>query len=112
MFATSAVAMLLIGTTTGLPLLVGLILQGLVTNSITPILLLIMMEARGVGPGAMGAAGGLYFTVGEIGGFTGPSLLGYLFDLTGGFVVGLVLNAALLALVAAGCRRLDRERAP
>jgi MFS transporter, CP family, cyanate transporter len=112
MFATSAVAMLLIGTTTGLPLLVGLLLQGLVTNSITPILLLIMMEARGVGAGAMGAAGGLYFTVGEIGGFTGPSLLGYLFDLTGGFVVGLVLNAALLALVAAGCRRLDRERAP
>jgi hypothetical protein len=54
---------------------------------------------------------GLYFTVGEVGGFTGPSLLGYLFDLTGGFVVGLVLNATLLALVALGCLRLDRERA-
>jgi cyanate permease len=111
MFAASALALLLIGTTTGPPLLVGLVLQGLVTNSITPILLLIMMEARGVGAGAMGAAGGLYFTVGEVGGFAGPSLLGYLFDLTGGFVVGLGLNAALLAAVAAGCLRLDREAA-
>jgi cyanate permease len=110
MFAISAVALLLIGTTTGLPLLVGLVLQGLVTNSITPLLLLIMMEAPGVGAGAMGAAGGLYFTVGEIGGFTGPSLLGYLFDLTGGFVVGLLLNAAALALVATLCFKLERPR--
>jgi cyanate permease len=110
MFATSALALVLIGTTTGLPLLVGLMLQGLVTNSITPILLLIMMEAPGVGAGAMGAAGGLYFTVGEVGGFTGPAMLGYLFDLTGSFLVGLILNAVVLASVALGCLKLERER--
>ena len=51
-----------------------------------------------------GKAAGIYTT--------GPALLGYLFDLTGGFVVGLALNAALLATVAAGCLRLDREATP
>jgi cyanate permease len=91
-------------------LLVGLLLQGLVSNSITPILLLVIMETRGVGAAAMGAAGGLYFTVGEIGGFAGPSLMGYLYDLTGGFLIALLVNATALAVVACCCFALERER--
>ena len=43
----------------------------------------------------MAVAGGLYFTVGEVGGFAGPSLLGWLRDASGDFVAGLVVLAAL-----------------
>jgi CP family cyanate transporter-like MFS transporter len=111
MFATSAVALLLIGNAAGPPLILGLVLQGLVFNSITPLLMLVMMETPGVGPAAMGAAGGLYFTISEIGGFSGPSLLGYLFDVTGGFVLGLTLIAVLLVGCAGACLLLERQPA-
>jgi cyanate permease len=109
MFATSALALGLIGLTTGAPLLAGLLLQGLVFSSITPLLLLVMMETPAVGAAAMGAAGGLYFTVGEIGGFVGPALMGRLYDLTGGFVVGLAINATLLLVMAVACLALERD---
>jgi cyanate permease len=112
MFATSAVALVLIGLASGPPLIVGLVLQGLVFNSITPLLMLVMMETPRVGAGAMGAAGGLYFTTGEIGGFLGPSMVGYLFDLTGGFALALLLTAVLLLGMAAACLALEREPAP
>lgn len=110
MFATSAVALALIGLTTGAPLLLGLVLQGFVRNSITPFLMLVLMETPAVGAAAMGAAGGLYFTIGEIGGFSGPTAMGIIFDLTGGFGLGLIALAALMALMSAACLALDRPR--
>ena len=62
-----------------------LFLQGMLT----------MMDTPEVGSEYMGIAGGLYFTVGEVGGFAGPSLLGWLRDSTGDFVAGLSVLAAL-----------------
>jgi cyanate permease len=76
--------------TTGVPMLLALVLQGVARSSVTPLLMLIMMDTVEVGPARMGAAGGLYFTVGELGGFAGPFLMGWLADLTGGFFTGLV----------------------
>jgi cyanate permease len=108
LLAVNAVAFALIALASGPTLILGLVLKGLVFSSQTPLLLLVIMESPGVGAAAMGAAGGLYFTVGEVGGFLGPSLMGYLFDLTGGFAVGLLLYAALLAVMGVGCLFLDR----
>jgi cyanate permease len=109
MFAGGALSLLLIGLSDGWPLFVGLVLKGFVYSSITPFLMLVMMETKAVGAAAMGAAGGLYFTVGEIGGFSGPSAMGILFDLTGGFVVGLCALAVLMAVMGAASLALERS---
>jgi nitrate/nitrite transporter NarK len=47
----------------------------------------------GVGAERMGTAGGLFFSVGEIGGFLGPFLMGYLRDVTDSFISGIVFLA-------------------
>jgi MFS-type transporter involved in bile tolerance (Atg22 family) len=60
-----------------------------------PIIMLTLMDAPQIGPQRMGAAGGLYFTAGEVGGVLGPLLLGIMRDLTGGFRVGLFTLAGL-----------------
>jgi fucose permease len=49
----------------------------------------------------LGAAGGMFFCVAEIGGFAGPFLMGVLMDLTGTFMAGALFLACLcLAIVA------------
>lgn len=61
----------------------------------------------------MGAAGGLFFSVGEIGGFLGPLLIGVLADLTGSFTVGiLALAAIVLTMVVPGGRIGQHEDPP
>jgi cyanate permease len=79
----------------GLPLVLVLAIQGFCAGGVGPILLTIMMDLREVGARAMGAAAGLYFTIGEVGGFSGPSMMGLLKDLTGGFTAGLLLLTAI-----------------
>ena len=48
----------------------------------------------------MGSAGGMFFCVAEIGGFTGPFLMGVLVDATGAFVAGALFLAGLCAVIA------------
>ena len=52
-----------------------------------------------VGSKKTGAAGGLYFTFGEIGGVLGPVLLGVSADVFNGFNVGLFLFSAICFLL-------------
>ncbi|MDP6549933.1 MAG: MFS transporter [Dehalococcoidia bacterium] len=102
-FMAAAVAALMVATTTGAPLAVGLILQGAASRGVLPVVLLILMDAPRVGPERMGAAGGLYFTAGEAGGVLGPLFMGVAADLTGGFRDGLLMLMGLsmaLALVS------------
>ena len=67
------------------------------------IAILFLMETRGVGSRVMGAAGGMYFSAGEIGGVLGPLSVGAMFDATGGFSAPLLMLSgvcvALLLLV-------------
>jgi CP family cyanate transporter-like MFS transporter len=107
MFSVNALAIVMIALGSG-PLLLGaLVMQGFVRNSVTPFLMLVMMESPAVGAAAMGAAGGLFFTVGEIGGFSGPSAMGLILDLTGGFTLGLFALAAVLVVMAIACAGLE-----
>ena len=71
--------------------------QGFCAGAILPLLLSMLMDLREVGASAIGAATGIYFAVGEIGGFAGPAAMGLLKDLTGSFTAGLVLLAAITA---------------
>jgi len=101
-FLAAGAAASIVATTSGAPLIVGLILQGAAGVGVMPIIMLTLMDAPQIGPQRMGAAGGLYFTAGEIGGVLGPLLLGIMRDLTGSFQVGLFtltgLSVVLISL--------------
>jgi nitrate/nitrite transporter NarK len=43
----------------------------------------------------MGVVGGLFFSIGEIGGFGGPFILGLLKDVTGSFYSGIIFIVAV-----------------
>jgi len=76
---------------------------GLGLGTVAPLIRALPVELEGVGAERTGTAVGLVFAVGEIGGFTGPALVGALRDATGSFVPGLgVLATAGLVAVAAG----------
>jgi len=49
----------------------------------------------------MGAAGGIFFCVAEIGGFAGPLLMGALVDMTGGFLAGTAFLVGLCLVIFA-----------
>jgi len=97
LFTCQMVAPILILAGGGAPLAAGLVLQGLARGSLSTIVLLVLMELREVDPRRMGAAGGMYFTAGEIGGVLGPLTIGTLVDLSGGFAAGLYFLTGLCA---------------
>lgn len=78
-------------------LILGLILQGLARGTLSVVVVLVMMELPEVDSSRMGAAAGMYFTAGEIGGVLGPFTIGTLYDATGGFAVALYFLVALCA---------------
>jgi len=73
----------------------ALLLFGFILSPFVPILTLILMDAPEVGSTCMGSAGGMFFSVSEIGGFTGPLIMGAVVDATGGFLAGTLLFAVL-----------------
>ncbi len=73
---------------------------GIGRGAATPLLMLMLLRSKSVGAALMGAAGGLYFTAGEVGGVLGPYLTGMLADATGGFGTGLVVLAGAAATLA------------
>ena len=102
-FGLWGVSAVLIAFTKGLPLYFGLFLLGMGRGGSTPLLMLNFLKSPKVGPKLMGAAGGLFFTAGEVGGVLGPTLTGIFSDATGDFRFGLLVLggvAALLALLA------------
>jgi cyanate permease len=100
LLALAVTAALLVSVnTSGAPMFVGLVLFGIASSSLFPIVILILMDTPEVGERHMGLAGGIFFCVAEIGGFTGPLVMGTLADLTGSFLVGVVFLASLSLLI-------------
>lgn len=94
-----AAALLVSVNTAGFPLYVGLVFFGIAGFSLFPIVMLILMDTPEVGERHMGLAGGIFFCIAEIGGFTGPLVMGTLADLTGTFLVGAVSLAGLSLII-------------
>jgi cyanate permease len=92
-FFVSGASILLIGYGGGLLLWAGLLITGFLVRSLTPLLLLTLMEMPEVGSQYIGSVGGLYFSLGEIGGFLGPFMMGYIKDITGSFLYAFVALA-------------------
>lgn len=90
-----AIVVLVVVTGSGTPLITGLAFYGLSFSIILPFLMLILMDLPEVGSRYMGSVGGMFFSVAEIGGFTGPFIIGVIKDLTGGFLAGASFIAGL-----------------
>jgi len=99
---SSVCATALLRVPTGIPLLAGLIFQGIATGSMMTIMMLILVETPGIGERRAGTAGGLYFSTAEIGGVGGPVMLGVVYDATGGFAAGLAV-LCFIGLALACC---------
>ena len=108
--STGAGALLLIPA--GVPALVAaVVLQGIARGSLIAVLILVLMEARGVEARHTGAAVGLFFSAAEIGGVLGPLAIGAASDLTGGFDAGMwLLGAVSLGVVGFLCLHRAVER--
>jgi cyanate permease len=92
----------------GVPAVVGVagaLAAGVGAGGISPLVRVVPAELEEVGPALTGTAVGLVFAVGETGGFLGPFLIGWLYDLSGSYAPGLaVICACSLAAVVAGRR--------
>ena len=86
----------------------GLAMQGLARGSLMTILMLSLVETRGVGTKHAGAAGGLFFSFAEIGGFLGPVCFGVLSDITGSFASSLYMLTLVCCLLLLLLKRLNR----
>jgi len=75
-----------------------------------PLLFLEIMGDDNLDVSDIGAATGLFFAVGEIGGFTGPYAAGYVADRTNGFAAVTVMFAIVALAAAAASMSLLRER--
>ena len=90
-------------------LLVGtLILLGISSRGVMPIIMLTLISL--VGSKKTGAAGGLYFTAGEVGGVMGPILLGISADLFSGFRPGLIFLSGLCIVLSFGSTIIKEKK--
>jgi cyanate permease len=96
----TAVALVLVLKSSGTQLTIGLLVLGFVSSPFMPLLMLILMESPSVKTEYMGSAGGMFFCVAEIGGFSGPALMGILVDVTGTFMAGTIFLAILCLAIA------------
>ena len=94
----------------GIGLATGLVLQGIARSALMTVAILLLMEAPGVPPDRAGLAGGMFFTVAEIGGVLGPLSIGILSERTGGFTAPLYALGAVCCLLALLLVRLWRDQ--
>jgi MFS transporter, CP family, cyanate transporter len=106
--ALAAISALLLQAPSGPVLMAGLIVQGTARSALMTVAMLVLLEMPEVGERHAGTAGGMFFSAAEIGGSSGPLIIGVLYDLTGGFAAGLYMLGAVAVLLCLGALRLRR----
>jgi CP family cyanate transporter-like MFS transporter len=102
LFVCAAVATVMVWAASGPLLAAGLVLQGMCRGAMTSISILLLIESGDGNTSRVGAASGLYFSVGEVGGVLGPMSMGALAHATGDFDASLFMMfgvACLLMLI-------------
>ena len=99
LFLMAGAASLLLHLLPGLGLMSGLMMQGIARSSMMTVAILLLMEAPGVPPERAGMAGGMFFTVAEIGGVLGPLSIGIVSDASGGFAAPLWMMSGVVAVL-------------
>lgn len=102
----------LLGTLPVGPLIAALAVLGFARAGVIPLLFLEIMGDPDIELGDVGAATGLFFAVGEIGGFAGPFAFGATADATGSFTSSLLLLSAVALAAAAASATLTRSSEP
>jgi MFS transporter, CP family, cyanate transporter len=105
----TAVHLFLVLKTSGIVLYIVLAVLGFVMAPFMALLLIILMDSPGVETRHMGSAGGMFFCVAEIGGFSGPLMMGVLVDATGAFMAGAMFLAGLCLVMAGLTTRLKND---
>jgi cyanate permease len=86
--------------TSGVIQWVSLVVMGLASSAFLPLLLRMLMDGSGISAEYLGSTNGVFLSVAQIGGFFAPLTIGALYDLSGGFLSGvlllLVLNIAIV----------------
>ena len=96
----TAANLIVIMKISGIALYLGLATLGFISAPFMALLLLILMDSPGIETRYMGSAGGMFFCVAEIGGFTGPLIMGILVDATESFMSGALFLAGLCMAMA------------
>ena len=99
LFLMAGAASLLLHLMPGTGLIAGLMMQGIARSSMMTVAILLLMEAPGVPPERAGMAGGMFFTVAEIGGVLGPLSIGIVSDASGGFAMPLWMMTIVVGLL-------------
>ena len=99
LLSLGGMGLFLIGSNSSLFLWPGLILSGVTSGGILPLMIVSIAELPEVGPERMAEATGIYFTVGEVGGFLAPLSIGYFKDITGSFLPGIGMLILLLGVM-------------
>ena len=91
----SSVASLGIAFFSGFKLIFSIFLIFSVKRSLMPLSTLILMEHKDIGPQKIGTAAGMFFASAEIGGFSGPFIIGLLRDFTNSHQIGFLFSSIL-----------------
>ncbi len=98
LFCSALLASFLLRADQGMVLMIGLALQGIARSSMMTVAMLTLVETPGIGERHAATASGMFFSAAEVGGASGPLIMGVIHDATGGFSACLWF----LASVAAG----------
>jgi cyanate permease len=93
------ISMYIVGISCCLTLLMVLVIYGIVSGAMMPLMLVVMMDLPSVGAEKTGIASGLFFSIGECAGFLGPIAVGYLADLTSSFLPPLLLLSIVVEVM-------------
>jgi cyanate permease len=83
-------------TVIGLPFIASLVFYGISSAATFPLLMVILMDMPQVGAKYIGTVAGILFSFIGLGAFTGPLMVGFLADLTGTLLLGIIVLAALV----------------
>jgi cyanate permease len=86
-------SILTFSTLSGVPLMIALIIAGAAMGTLAPIVFILPVEFKEIGPGLAATAVGIILMIGNTCGFLGPMIVGKLIDLTGSNVTGFIFMA-------------------
>ena len=109
MFGAMSVAVWALAMTPQLVQVVAVVIIGIVRVSSIPMAMLLLMSAPRVSDVRMGAAAGLFFTAGELGGVTGPWFIGIARQNSVDFVPAVAMLSLVALVSAVACWRFTRS---
>ena len=99
LFLNAAFSVFLIQNDLGIYLIIGLIFLGITWGPLIAILLTHLTDTKIIQSKQAGLAGGLFFTMAEIGGIIGPVSIGIIYDYSNNFNTALSFYSFILAVM-------------